>query len=175
MTSNPPGDKPRNVQRSDGGRNLDEPVNTAPPPSVALARRKTHWHVLFTHFPISLFGTAFGFQVLHLVTTPTCFELATNVTLLGGTALLVPTIWTGWSEWKGRYHGAKGLIFKRKITMALVMAALSLPLVLWRIIALGLFEEVPRSPEHWIYLAGNTILIMGAILEGYYGGRLTHR
>lgn len=175
MTSNPPGDKPRNVQGSDGGRNLDEPVNAVLPPSVAPTRRKIHWHVLLTHFPISLFGTAFGFQILHLVMAPTCFELATNVTLLGGTALLVPTIWTGWSEWKGRYHGAKGLIFKRKITVAFVMAALSLPLVLWRIIALGLFEEVPRSPEHWIYLAGNTILILGAILEGYYGGRLTHR
>ncbi len=175
MISSPPGDKPRNVQGPDGGRGLGEPVNTAPPPSVALAHRKIHGHILFTHFPISLFGTAFGFQLLHLVMAPTCFELATNVALIGGAALLVPTIWTGWSEWKGRYHGAKGLIFRRKISTAFAMAALSLSLVVWRIAALGLFEEVPRSPEHWIYLAGNTILIMGAIVEGYYGGRLTHR
>lgn len=175
MTSSLPGEKPRNVQGSDGGRTLDERANGAVPPSAALAHRRVHWHVLFTHFPISLFGTAFGFQMLHLVMAPTCFELATNVTLLGGAALLVPTIWTGWSEWKGRYRGAKGLIFRRKISTAFAMAALSLSLVVWRIAALGLFEEVPRSPEHWIYLAGNTLLIMGAIVEGHYGGRLTHR
>jgi hypothetical protein len=32
-----------------------------------------------------------------------------------------------------------------------------------------------NSPGHWIYLAGNTLLIFGAIVEGYYGGRLSHR
>jgi hypothetical protein len=59
--------------------------------------------------------------------------------------------------------------------MALGMAALSLPLVVWRIAALGLFEEAPDSPQHWIFLAGNTLLILGAVVEGYYGGRLNHR
>lgn len=54
------------------------------------------------------------------------------------------------------------------------MALLSLPLVLWRVLALGLFEEAPDSPGHWIYLAGNGVLILGAIIEGYYGGRLNH-
>jgi hypothetical protein len=29
--------------------------------------------------------------------------------------------------------------------------------------------------EHWIYLAGNTLLILGTLAEGYYGGRLNHR
>ena len=154
---------------------MSEPVNAAPRPSGALSHRGIHWHVFLTHFPISLFGTAFGFQVLHLFLAPTCFELATNMTLIGGAAMLMPTVWTGWSEWKVRYRGAKGLIFKRKIATAFGMAALSLPLVIWRIAALGLFEEAPRSPEHWIYLAGNTLLILGSILEGYYGGRLTHR
>jgi uncharacterized membrane protein len=154
---------------------MNEPANGTPQSSTALSHRTMHWHVLFTHFPISLFGTAFGFQILHLFIAPTCFELATNMALIGGAALLIPTVWTGWSEWKGRYRGAKGLIFRRKITTAFGMATLSLLLVIWRIIALGLFEEVPRSPEHWIYLAGNSLLILGAILEGYYGGRLTHR
>lgn len=35
--------------------------------------------------------------------------------------------------------------------------------------------EAPESPQHWIYMAGNAFLIMGALIEGFYGGRLNHR
>jgi uncharacterized membrane protein len=154
---------------------MDEPFHSIPRPTVALPKGRIHWHVFLTHFPISLFGGAFGFQILHLFMAPSCFELATNVALIGGTVTLLPTIATGWSEWKSHYHGAKGLIFKRKITIAVGMAVLSLPLVVWRIASLGLFEEAPQSPVHWIYLTGNTFLILGAVLEGYFGGRLNHR
>ena len=97
-------------------------------------------------------------------------------TRLGSTGWgLLPAIVSGWSEWKTHYHGAKGLIFKRKIMTAFGMAALSLPLIVWRIAALGLFQEARQSPAHWLYLAGNTLLILGAVVEGYYGGRLNHR
>ena len=154
---------------------MDEPVHAVPQPGVAVPEGRIHWHVFLTHFPISLFGAAFGFQILHLFMAPACFELATNVALLGGAATLLPTVASGWSEWKTHYHGARGLIFKRKITAGFGMLALSLPLVIWRVAALGLFEEAPDSPEHWIYLAGNTFLILGAILEGYSGGRLNFR
>jgi len=136
---------------------------------------RIHWHVLFTHFPISFFGTAFGFQVLHLFFAPACFELATNVALMAGAALVLPTIWTGRMEWKSRFHGAKALIFRRKIAISYFLVALSLPLAIWRIAFLGLFEEFPMGPNHWIYLAGNMLLILGALAEGYYGGRLNHR
>jgi uncharacterized membrane protein len=154
---------------------MTEPMSAAQPAAATTTRRRIHWHVFFTHFPISLFGAAFAFQVLHLFMAPVCFELATNVTLLGATVMLMPTIWTGRSEWKTRYRGAQGSIFRIKIRTAFLMGALSLPLLIWRIAALGLFEEARESPGHWIYLAGNTALILGAIVEGYYGGRLNHR
>ncbi len=89
--------------------------------------------------------------------------------------MLFPAIATGWWEWKIHYHGVKGLIFKRKIVTAFGMAALSVPLTVWRIAALGIFQEAHKSPEHWIYLAGNTLLILGAVLEGFHGGRLNHK
>jgi uncharacterized membrane protein len=151
------------------------PTDALPQPGGAGPHRRIHWHVFLSHFPISLFGTAFGFQVLHLFVAPACFELATNVALLAGTVMLMPTILAGWSEWRTHYHGFNGPIFRRKILTAAGMAALSLPLVVWRIAALGLFEEAPASPQHWIYLAGNTCLIVGAIVEGAFGGRLNHR
>jgi uncharacterized membrane protein len=154
---------------------MTEPMNATQPAAASSPQRRIHWHVFLTHFPISFFGAAFLFQILHLFLAPVCFELATNVMLLGGTIMLAPTIGSGYLEWRGRYHRAMGLIFRRKIRTALAMAGLSLPLVVWRIAALGLFDEAPESPGHWIYLAGNILLIMGAIVEGYYGGRLSHR
>jgi len=152
------------------------PDNVSAPPAMnALPKYRIHWHVLMTHFPLALFGTAFGFQILHLFLAPACFELATNVTLIGAVVMLFPTIATGWAEWKTHFHGAKALIFRRKIETAIGLLVLSLPLVVWRIAALGLFQEARQSPGHWIFLAGTTLLILGAIVEGYYGGRLNHR
>lgn len=143
--------------------------------STPAPRYHFHWHVFLTHFPLSFFGVAFMFQVLHLFMVPVCFELATNVSLIAGTVFLVPTTWTGWRSWKRMYRGAKGLIFRRKIAISAAMLALSVPLTLWRMVFLNAFEDAPYSPWHWIYFAGNSLLILGAVAEGFYGSRLNHR
>jgi uncharacterized membrane protein len=140
-----------------------------------LLKYKIHWHVLLVHFPISFFVVAFGFQILHLFLAPACFELSTNVALAAGTVMMIPTTWSGWSSWKNQYKGARTIIFQRKIAVACAMVILSLVLSFWRTIYLDFFAEVHMSPEHWIYLAGNTLLIIGAVVEGFYGGRLNHR
>jgi uncharacterized membrane protein len=149
-------------------------METIAAPGRALPKYKLHWHVLFVHFPISFFGVAFAFQFLHLFTSPACFELATNVTLIAGAAMLVPTIWSGWRTWKSNYRGARSMIFRRKINIAFMMLVFSAALLGWRIISFGAFVDVPYSPAHWVYLAGNTLLMAGAVAEGYYGGRLNH-
>jgi hypothetical protein len=152
-----------------------EPVNVKPPGASAPGKRRIHWHVFFTHFPIAFFGGSAGFQILHLFMAPACFELATNVALVAGVISLLPTIWSGWREWKSRYQGAKGLIFRRKISLAVGLVTVALPLVTWRLLGFGFFEEAHTNPLHVFYFAGNMLLIAGAALEGYYGGRLTHR
>jgi uncharacterized membrane protein len=154
---------------------MTEPAAGTPPPARPKRIGRIHWHVFLTHFPISLFGTAFAFQILHLFMESRCFEIATNVTLLAGTIMLLPTVLSGWAEWKTHFRAFRSPVFKKKISTASAMLALSLFLVVWRIYGRGLFEEAPESHVHWIYLAGNTGLILGAVVEGYYGGRLTHR
>jgi uncharacterized membrane protein len=143
-------------------------------PAKVPSRFKMHWHVILTHFPLSFFGAAFGFQILHLITAPYCFELATNAALIGGAISMVPVTWTGWRSWKSYYRGAKTVIFRRKICIAFTLLGVSAILSVWRSVFLGLFTEVVVNPSHWIYLAGNTLLIVGAFFEGYYGGRLNH-
>lgn len=152
-------------------------MSTSTPSGHTAARYKMHWHVLFTHFPISLFGAAFGFQILHLFPTSLsgCFEIATTVALISAAALMIPTILTGWFTWKKQYKGARVLIFQRKIAISYAMLAVSIVLVSWRTTQFEAFQDAPQSPWHWLYLAGNTLLIAGAVVEGYYGGRLNHR
>jgi uncharacterized membrane protein len=135
---------------------------------------KLHWHVIVTHFPISLFGAAFVFQVLHLFWSPECFELSTNVMLVAGTVSMVPTTLTGWRTWKRSYSGAHVQIFSRKISIAIGLLAGSISLSAWRMGFPGMFPDVSYGISHWIYLAGNTLIIAGAAAEGYYGGKLNH-
>ncbi len=150
-------------------------MSTSTSQGRAIVRYKIHWHAMLVHFPISFFGVAFGFQVLHFFLAPACLEPATNLALIAGAVAMVPTTWTGWSAWKNSYKRARVLIFQRKITVSFIMLGLSVALVGWRVIALGLFEEHPESIVHWPYMTGNSLLIIGAALEGWYGGRLNHR
>lgn len=134
-----------------------------------------HWHVFFTHFPLALFGVTFLFQILHLYSHPQCFELASIVTLVAGLATLVPTTLTGYLTWKHHYHGARVPIFQRKIAIALVLLAVGIPLCLWRILYVGTSQEAALPGIHWSYFSGTAFMCVGSLLEGYYGGRLSHR
>ncbi len=135
--------------------------------------RRIHWHVALTHFPISLFGTAFLFQVLHLFIDPGPFELATTVCIVAGAGSLVPALISGWFTWKRYFHASKARIFKRKIITGLVMLGVSVPLAIWRVLLYRLGSDA-LGIEHYAFFVFTTALIAGAVLEGYLGGRLSH-
>jgi uncharacterized membrane protein len=135
---------------------------------------RIHWHAFFVHFPIALFGTAFLFQLLHLFWRPVAFELSTNVTLILASASMVPAVWSGWVSWKKHYRGARGKIFKRKIVIGFVMLFASLVVVAWRSSVGGLAEDPPHL-AHVVFFTAATLLITGAVVEGYYGSKLSHR
>jgi uncharacterized membrane protein len=138
------------------------------------ATGRIHWHVALTHFPISLFGTAFLFQVLHLFMFEEEFELAATACVLTGAASLVPAIITGWFTWKRRYHGAKVRLFRTKIGIAFAMFALSLPLAVWRVL-LYYLGHTADGVDHYVFFILTGCLIAAAMAEGYLGGRLNHR
>lgn len=135
---------------------------------------KMHWHVLLTHFPLSLFGVAFLFQVLHLFVFPECFELATNIMLVFGTISLVPTTMTGFHTWKQSYNSSRVPLFRKKIAIAAALLAISSSLTIWRITYIGTLQIPNSGLVHWFYLGGIAILIIGSGAEGYYGGQLNH-
>ncbi len=138
---------------------------------AVLLKYKIHWHVVFTHFPISFFLLSFGFMALHLATWKACFEMAAYAGLLAGAAVMLPTTLSGWLTWKGRYKGMKGKMFIYKIRIAFAMIALSVLLVIIRVV----FPDALHEVWLWLYTLGVLLLMVGAMAEGYYGGRLNHR
>lgn len=136
--------------------------------------RRIHWHVAFTHFPVSLFGTAFLFQMLHFFMFADAFELAASVCIIAGAASLVPATISGWLTWKRYYHGSKARIFRRKILIAFIMLFVSIAQAAWRLVLHNLSTDV-GGLTHPIFFIGVSILMAGAIIEGYLGGRLAHR
>ncbi|MEJ2690179.1 MAG: hypothetical protein P8130_09560 [Deltaproteobacteria bacterium] len=65
----------------------------------------------------------------------------------------------------------RGKIFFYKIRVALGMIVLSFALVFIR-------QVFPPSLDVawiWLYVAGILLLLVGAMVEGFYGGRLNHR
>ncbi len=144
-------------------------------PVKATAKYKLHWHVVFTHFPVSFFVVSLGFMILHLFTRTSCFELAAYLTLIGGAVVMVPTALTGWFTWKGRYKGLRGKIFINKIRISLIMIGISFFLVIYRTVFKIELLDILHNVWHAVYFIGVVLLVVGAIVEGYYGGRLNHR
>ncbi len=142
---------------------------------VKPARRgyRVQWHVLLVHFPISLFGVGFLFQVLHLIFAANCFTLASAVVMTAGAVAMIPTTLSGWMSWKRTYRGARTKVFRRKIIVAFTMLGLSVSLMAWRLAYSSIFAE-ETAPAHWVFMAGSVVLIIGAVVEGYYGGKLHH-
>lgn len=144
-------------------------------PASATPRFRVHWHVILTHFPVSGFAGAFLFMTLHLVTRDRCMGAASFVALLAATAILIPTTFTGWLEWRTTYRSFMNKVFRNKIRMSAVMIPVA--------IALGTYQSQQpfTSPDavltipHAIYFAGLALLMLGAMAEGYWGGRLHHR
>ena len=102
-----------------------------------------------------------------------CSTLSNTVVLIPGALMMIPTTVSGWLSWRGKYKSARTYIFKRKIITAALMLVTSAMLVSWRLSFYSILTEEPGM-AHWVYIAGSSLLILGAVVEGYYGGRLHH-
>ena len=133
---------------------------------------KQHWHVEFTHFPVSFFVGSALFMVLHFASYSNrdAYELASFVLLIAGMVVMWPTTITGWNTWKDHYRGAHAKIFLYKIRTAFGMIALSILLVVWRVA----FPPPKDTVWFYAYAIGIFLLFIGTVIEGFYGGRLNH-
>jgi hypothetical protein len=150
----------------------NKPAQTKLKGPLSIIKYEQHWHVVFTHFPVSFFLGSALFMILHLVSYANrdAYELASFVLLVAGMVVMWPTTLTGWNTWKKHYHGAHAKIFIYKIRTAYAMIALSVLLVVWR------FVLPPPKDTAWFYAyaIGIFLLFVGTVIEGFYGGRLNH-
>lgn len=138
------------------------------------SRHRIRWHPVATHFPLALFGVTFGFQVLHFFFDPKCFFTTSNVLIMVGAIAMVPTLWTGWMDWKRNYRGARTRLFTRKIWIGSGMFVVSAAVAIFRNVYYGFHGEIPSLHHIW-YTFALTLLIAGALTEGFYGGKLIRR
>jgi uncharacterized membrane protein len=150
------------------GSETTESRSEAPP------ARRVRWHPVATHFPIALFGVAFGFQMLHFFFDSECFFNSSNVAIIAGAASMVPALWTGWVDWKRNYKASRARIFKRKMTVGFGMFGVSLAVAIYRNVKYGFHGELPSLHHIW-YTFALALLIGGAVAEGFYGGHLIRR
>ena len=141
----------------------------------AMPEYKIHWHVVLIHFPISFYLVAFMFMLIYLFTSSSCFEMTSVISLLAGFVMIIPAIITGWFTWKNKYKGFRGMLFKRKIITSFVMIGISFVLVVGQVVNTGFFEHSANAVWHGAYFIGTALLIIGAGIEGFYGGRLNHK
>ena len=133
---------------------------------------REHWHVEFTHFPVSFFVGSALFMILHFVSYANrdAYELAAFVLLVAGTVMMWPTTVTGWNTWRDHYHRARAKLFLYKIRTSFGMIALSVFLVIWR----SVLPPPKDTAWFYIYAVGVFLLFFGTVVEGYFGGRLNH-
>lgn len=143
--------------------------------AAARPRFRLHWHVILTHFPVSGFTGAFLFMALHVITRESCMATASYLTLVAATIVLAPTTFTGWIEWRKTYRSFMNKVFRNKIRVAAGMLPLAIALVvlqtLWPLQSLDASSTLP----HALYFGGLALLMLAAMAEGYWGGRLHHR
>lgn len=67
------------------------------------------------------------------------------------------------------------MLFKRKISTSFVMIGISIILVTGQAVDTGFFEQSANALWQGAYFMGTVLLVAGAGIEGYYGGRLNHK
>jgi hypothetical protein len=111
-----------------------------------------------------------GFMLLHIFTMTECFETAAYISLIAGAAVMVPTTLTGWWTWRTKYKAGKTKLFQYKINISFAMLGLSILLIILRLALMN----ISHLFWHLTFGIGFVLLFIGALTEGYYGGRLNH-
>lgn len=152
------------------------PASSQQPTDVRARKKvKMHWHVVLTHFPISAFLGVFVFTSLHLVTRNDCYTQATYVSLVLGAGAMLPLTATGWFTWKRTYKGFKNRLFLTKIWFSVGMIVVGLLMAIYQTIHPFHVLDLANETGHVLWLAGALFLVVGAVVEGYFGGQLHHR
>jgi len=78
---------------------------------------------------------------------------------------------TGFLEWKERYNQAQTKLFKIKIAAASVTAVCCITSIIWYLVN----PEVLESSGAWLFVMINLLMLAGAGVAGYIGGKMVFK
>jgi predicted heme/steroid binding protein/uncharacterized membrane protein len=130
---------------------------------------RRHPHPMVVHFPIAFLMAASLFILLYLFFRNPSLERTSFFLLLLGTAASPFAMATGLLTWWVNYRLKLNYLIKRKLQISVLLLALELILVLWRILN-------PATPPEQVFSVYPVLMltltpVVG--LLGFYGGRIT--
>jgi rubredoxin len=134
-----------------------------------LGRR--HAHPISVHFPNGVLPVALMMFVLALLLDASTLATAGFYNLAFVMLALPFVIFTGRLDWERKYKKALTPIFRIKIIAAAVTFAACLTSLFWYLIDPG----VIGSPQGWLFIIVNLIMVAAAGVAGHIGGKLVFK
>ncbi|WP_022663938.1 rubredoxin-like domain-containing protein [Desulfospira joergensenii] len=160
-----------------------EKGKTAPPPEpepvveetglekVKSILVKHHAHPVSVHSPNGLLPVVFLLWFGAWIFGNELLSKAAFINLIFVVLSLPIVLATGIFEWQKKYNGAMTLIFKIKITAAVLTTTSAVIGLVWYLIDPG----VIHSPKAWVFILLNLVMLAAAGIAGHIGGKLVFK
>ena len=131
-----------------------------------------HVHPILAHFPNGILPMVVVFMIGSIFLEYDIFVgHSTFFSLLFVLVTMPFVLASGFLEWKGRYQGARTVLFAIKIFCGFLALACLAALVLWHI----LVPDVMSSPFRLFYFIIAVIMLMAVAIAGHLGGHLVFK
>ena len=132
---------------------------------------KHHVHPVSIHFPNGILPAAGIFIFLAVCLNLSQLSQAAFYNLVVVLFSIPLVMYSGYNEWKNKYHGKLTRLFLIKIICAIVVVITLMILVCWHIVA----PDVYKTDSKWMYLFVYLVMLASAGASGYIGGKLVFK
>ena len=132
---------------------------------------KHHAHPVSVHTPNGILPAA---VIFFLTAWMLDYDLLAKVAFINMIFVIIAlpfVIFTGVLEWKKKYNGALTILFKLKILTASLTTILCVASIVWYLLE----PKILSSPNAWIFILINVIMLACAGIAGHIGGKLVFK
>jgi len=132
---------------------------------------KHHAHPVSVHTPNGILPAA---VIFFLAAWMFDYDLLAKVAFINMIFVIIAlpfVIFTGTLEWKKKYNGALTILFKLKILTASLTAVLCVTSIAWYLVD----PKILLSPNAWIFILINVLMLVCAGIAGHIGGKLVFK
>lgn len=155
---------------------VDNDVTSEPSPqsglytTVTTQMSKLHGHPISVHIPNGVLPVAFLFFLLGVIFNSDTLLLVSHYNLAFVLISMPLVLFSGYNDWQIRLNGAMTHVIKTKMICGATVTALSLILVVWRLLNPDVLEQ--WSSGRFIFGALFAVALVAAAAAGFYGGKL---